>query len=212
LAPGAAVIRLEEALKAFPNSARLWFALGLAHFRWNKNSEAAKAFERATELDARFAPAYAYLGMTLAEVGRNEEAIKLYERALAEDPKLAVVHHLIADRLLKNPDADLARIETHLARSVQMDETFAPARLALAKIFLRTNRLREASDELERVIAIDPKLAEAYYQLGRTYLRLGRKDEGQKILDTFKRLSEEEKQQAQNERREIVRRLADVNF
>ena len=212
LAPAAAVIRLEESLKLFPNSARLWFALGLAQFKWGKNDDAAKALTRATELDPKFAPAYAYLGMTFVELGRYDEAVKLYEQALAADPSLGVVHYLIADVLLKKPDADLARVETELARSVAMDETFAPARLALGKVFMRTNRYAEAARELERVITADPKVAEAYYQLGRAYMRLGRKDEAQAHLDTFKRLSEEQKEQLQNERREIVRRLANVNF
>lgn len=212
LAPGAAVIRLEEALKAFPDSARLWFALGLAQFRWSKNDDAAKAFTRAIELDANFAPAYAYLGMTFVELGRYEEAVKFYERALAADAKLGVVHHLIADVLLRRQDADLPLVESHLVRAVRMDETFAPARLALAKVFIRTNRYKEAAAELERVISTDPKLAEAYYHLGRAYLRLNRKAEGQAALDKFKLLSEEQKTQAQSERREIVRRLANVLF
>ncbi len=212
LAPGAAVIRLEEALKAFPNSARLWFALGLAQFRWSKNDDAAKAFTRAVELDPSFAPAYAYLGMTFVELGRYDEAVKLYERALAADEKLGVVHHLIADVLLRRQDANLQLVESHLTRAVKMDETFAPARLALAKVFIRTNRYREAAAELERVVGVDPKLAEAYYHLGRAYLRLGRKAEGQAALDKFKLLSEEQKTQAQSERREIVRRLANVLF
>ncbi|HEY0375840.1 MAG TPA: tetratricopeptide repeat protein [Pyrinomonadaceae bacterium] len=212
LAPGAAVIRLEEALRAFPNSARLWFALGLAQFRWSKNDDAAKAFTRAVELDEKFAPAYAYLGMTFVELGRYDEAVKLYERALAADETLGVVHHLIADVLLKRQDPPLPLIESHLDRAVKMDETFAPARLALAKIYIRTNRYAEAAAALERVIGVDPKLAEAYYQLGRAYLRLGRKAEGEATLEKFKQLSEEQKTQAQNERREIVRRLANVLF
>ena len=212
LAPGAAVIRLEEALKSFPNSARLWFALGLAQFRWSKNDDAAKAFTRAVELDEKFAPAYAYLGMTFVELGRYDEAVKLFERALAADEKLGVVHHLIADVLLRKQDADLPLIESHLVRAVKMDETFAPARLALAKVYIRTNRYAEAAAALERVVSVDPKLAEAYYHLGRAYLRLNRKAEGQAALDKFKLLSEEQKTQAQSERREIVRRLANVLF
>jgi tetratricopeptide (TPR) repeat protein len=212
LAPGAAVIRLEEALKSFPDSPRLWFALGLAQFRWGKNDAAEKAFTRAAELDEKFAPAYAYLGILFAEQGRADEALKLYERALAADEKLGVVHHLIADVLLRRQDADLSLVESHLERAVRLDETFAPARLALAKVYIRTNRYPEAAAELERVIGLDPKMAEAYYQLGRAYLRLGRKAEGEATLEKFKQLSEEQKEQSQNERREIVRRLANVLF
>ena len=46
--PGAAVIRIEEALKSFPSSSRLWFALKIAaNFRLDKNEEAERALRKA---------------------------------------------------------------------------------------------------------------------------------------------------------------------
>jgi Tfp pilus assembly protein PilF len=211
-APAAAVIRLNEALQSFPQSARLWLALGLANLKMSKNSEAAQAFDHAIELDPKFAQAYAYLGMTRVAVGEYEEGARLYEQALQRDPKLAVVHYLIADALLKQTDADITRIEAHLKRAIQMDTTYAPAQLALGKLYARTGRLTEAAAELERVITLDPNLAEAYYQLGRAYSRLKRAAEAQTALATFRRLSDSQKQQQQDELRDVVRRLADVLF
>jgi tetratricopeptide (TPR) repeat protein len=206
------VIRLNEALQSFPQSARLWLALGLANLKMSKNSEAAQAFDHAIELDPKFAQAYAYLGMTRVAVGEYEEGARLYEQALQRDPKLAVVHYLIADALLKQTDADITRIEAHLKRAIQMDTTYAPAQLALGKLYARTGRLTEAAAELERVITLDPNLAEAYYQLGRAYSRLKRAAEAQTALATFRRLSDSQKQQQQDELRDVVRRLADVLF
>ena len=52
--------------------------------------------------------------------------ITLYEKALQVDPKLTVVHYLIADALLKQTDADPARVESHLKRAVESDSIFAP--------------------------------------------------------------------------------------
>ena len=101
-APGAAVIRLEESLKEFPSSSRLWFALGFANFRLDKNEEAERALRKAIELDPKFAPAFAYLGLIRARTGAYGEAIALYENALKADRKLAVAHHLIADAMLKH--------------------------------------------------------------------------------------------------------------
>jgi Flp pilus assembly protein TadD len=211
-APAAAIIRLKESLEKFPASPRLWFALGLAHFKSSKNDEAARAFTRVIALDPKFAPALAYLGMTYVELGRYDEAVKLYEQTLAIDAGASVVEYLAADALLKQNSADMARVESHLVRAVRSDESFAPARLALAKLRLRDNRLTEAVAELERVVALAPDLAEAHYQLGRAYGRLKRTAEAQIALANFKRLNEAQKEQAQNERREIVRRLADVRF
>jgi len=211
-APAAAVIRLNEALQTFPKSARLWLGLGIANSRLGKNDEAVQAFNRAIELNANFAQAYAYLGMTRVEIGQYDEAIRLYEQALRKDPDIAVVHYLIADTLLKQTDADPKRIETHLKQTIRMDATYAPARLALGKLYVRTDRPTEAVAELESVVKISPDLAETYYQLGRAYGRLKRPEDARQALAKFKTLSDTQKQQEQDERREIVHRLADVLF
>ncbi|MDQ1610383.1 MAG: hypothetical protein QOG00_314, partial [Pyrinomonadaceae bacterium] len=211
-APAAAIIRLGEALEKFPRSTRLWFALGLAQFKSNKNDEAAAALSHVVSLDPKFAPALAYLGMTYVELGRYDEAVKFYEQTLAVDPSLGVVNYLAAEALLKQNSADMPRVESHLVRAVRADDSFAPARLALAKVYLRDNRLTEAAAELERAVARDPNLAEAHYQLGRVYGRLKRTAEAQAALANFKRLNDAQKEQAQKERQEIARRLANVRF
>lgn len=211
-APAAAVIRLQEALKSFPRSTRLWFALGIAHFAEHKSREAVEAFGKALEIDARFAPALAYLGMTQAEQGQYDTALAHYERALAVDEQLAIVHFLAADVLLKDTSADLPRTEKHLARAIALDASFAPARLALGKLYQRLNRFTEAAAELEGAIKLEPNLAEAHYQLGRVYMRLKRDKEAREELAIFKRLSDAQKEQSQTARQEIVRRLANVRF
>ena len=211
-APGAAVIRLEEALKDFPNSPRLWFALGLAHFKQDKDEASARAFGRAAALDPKFAPAYAYLGMLSAKKGDAAGAVALYESALRVDPQLTVLHHLLAEALLQQPDADASRVESHLKRAAELDPTFVPPRLSLAKLYMRAERWAEAVAVLEKVTALDPESAEAYYQLGRAYARLKRTAEAQAAVETFKRLSETRKKQDESELREIVRRLGNVRF
>jgi Tfp pilus assembly protein PilF len=211
-APAAAIIRLQEALAQFPNSSRLWFAMGVAQSANYKTDEAGKAFERSLALDPKFAPALAYLGMTYAEQGQFADALALYERALAVDERLAPAHFLTADAILKQMSADTARAEAHLKRAIELDPTFTPALLALGKLHLRLGRLSDAAAELERVVAAAPGLAEAHYQLGLTYMRLKRKPEADAEFATFKKMSDSEKEQAQNERRDISRRLAGVRF
>jgi tetratricopeptide (TPR) repeat protein len=212
MAPAAAVIRLEESLRIFPESSRLWFALGIARFKQDQNEEAAQAFARASEMDRKFAAPLVYLGLTRVEKGQYEEAVKLYEQALAINGDLGVVDYLIANALTKESSTDNARIEAHLLRAIRSEPSFAPARLSLAKLLLRANRLNEARTELERVIALDANLAEAHYQLGLVYSRLRRMDDAKSSMARFKQLSDSEKEQAMKERKEIVDRLAKTLF
>jgi Tfp pilus assembly protein PilF len=211
-APAAAVIRLEEALKDFPDSPRLWFALGLAHFKQAKDNDAARAFGRAAALDPKFAPAYAYLGLLSTRKGDAAGAVALYEKALGADPQLAVLHHLLAEAMLQQPDADAARVESYLKRAAELDKTFVPPRLSLAKLYIRAERWAEAVAELEKVTALDPESADAYYQLSRAYVRLKRTAEAQTAVATFKRLNETKKKQDEDGLREVVRRLGSVRF
>lgn len=211
-APAAAAIRLREALKEFPDSSPLWLALGIAQMGDGKSDDARKSFERALELDSRSAPALAYLGSTYGERGQYAEAASFYERALAAAPNSAVPYYLAADALLKEPEVDAPRVEKYLARAVELEPDFASAHMALAKLYVRGERWTEAAAAFERVTRLDPESAEAHYQLGRVYVRLKRGSDAQRELDAFKQLSEAQKEKRETDRRDLLRRLANVRF
>ena len=211
-APAAAVIRVREALKEFPESSPLWLALGIAQMGDGKSDDARKSFERALELDPRSAPALAYLGSTYGERGQYSEAASFYERAINAAPNSAVPYYLAADALLKEPEVDAPRVEKYLARAVELEPDFASAHMALAKLYVRGERWTEAAAAFERVTRLDPDSSEAHYQLGRVYVRLKRGSEAQRELDKFKQLSEAQKEKRETDRRDLLRRLANVRF
>lgn len=209
-APGAGIVRLQEALKQFPNSARLWLALGIAQLTYGQNTEAENSFKRSFALDPKAVPALAYLGVTYVERGLYDNAIDYYKQAIALDQQVAALHYLAADTMLKSPDADTSQAEKYLKRALELDPNLAAAYLTWAKFYVRTNRYAEAAPLLERAVSLQPELLEAHYQLGRVLIKLKRVDEANRELEVFKTLSE--KQKAQNEPREIARRLANVRF
>ena len=212
MAPKAAVIRMSEAIEKYPKSPRLWLALGIAHSKAGNRAEATKAFRHSLEIDPNYAPAYAYLGMANVEIGNYGEAVKAYEQALAVNSKLGVVNYLLAEALLGLGGLDQVRIEENLKRAVELEPSFATARLSLGKFYFRTGRFAQAESELEQVIKLDPQLAGAYYQLGLVYSRLKRTEQAQATMATFKRLNESRRTQEREDAREIMRRLADVRF
>ena len=211
-APAAALVRVEEALKEFPDSASLWFALGIAQFDNNKISEAQKAFEKALSIDSQLIPALAYLGAVFVEQARYADAVKIYERAIELNGKVALLHYLHGDTLLKMTDIDEKRIEAALKRAAELDANLTSAHLTLGRLYVRQARWAEAAVSFERAAKLEPNRAETFYQLGRAYTRLKRTDESKATLEKFKQLNDSQKEQKEVDRRELVRRLANVRF
>ena len=209
-APGAAIVRLQEALKQFPNSTRLLLALGIAQLTYGQNAEAESSFLRSLTLDPKLVPALAYLGLIYAERGLNEKAIGFYEQAIALNAQLGGLYYLAADTMLKTSNPDTTRAEKYLKRALDLDPNIAGAYVTWGRLYTRTNRYSEAAPLLERAVALQPELLEAHYQLGRVLMKLKRTDEANRELALFKQLSE--KQNARNDSREILRRLTNVRF
>ena len=211
-APAAAAIRVEEALKEFPDSPSLWFALGIARFDDNKIPEAGKAFEKALSIDSKLVPAMAYLGAVLVEQARYADAVKIYEQTVRLNGKVALLHYLLGDTLLKITDSDEKSIETALRRAAELDASLTSAHVTLGRLYVRQSRWAEAAASLERAAKLEPNRAETFYQLSRVYARLKRAEESKATLEKFKQLNDTQKQQKEVDRRELVRRLADVRF
>ena len=209
-APAAGIVRLQEALKQFPNSARLWLALGIAQLTYGQNAEAEDSFKRSYAINPKLPPALAYLAVTYGERGLYDKAIGLYEQAIALNSQSAALHYLIADTMLKTSNADTVRAEKHLKRATELDPTLASAYLTWGRLYVRQGRNSEAASLLQRAVSLQPELIEAHYQLSRVLIKLKRTEEANRELEIFKQLSA--KQTAQNEPREIARRLANVRF
>jgi len=209
-APAAGILRLQEALKQLPNSARLWLALGIAQLTHGQNVEAESSFKRSLALDPKLVPALAYLGVTYSERGQQEKAIDFYEQAITLNPRLASLYYLVADTMLKTSAADTTRAEKYLKRATELDPTLAAAYLAWGKFHVRASRYSEAAPLFERAVSLQPELLEAHYQLSQVLMKLKRRDEANRELAIFKELSAQQK--TRNEPREIARRLANVRF
>ncbi|MBX9778590.1 MAG: tetratricopeptide repeat protein [Xanthobacteraceae bacterium] len=78
---------LAAVIRDHPTIGPAHFQLGIALNADGKHAEAVQAFERALELDASNAGAYAWLGFTLGLVGRPQEGIEHIRYALRLGPK-----------------------------------------------------------------------------------------------------------------------------
>jgi type IV pilus assembly protein PilF len=211
-APAAAIIRLTEALKEFPNSPRIRLVLGIAQQMDGKLVEARNSFQRVLEIEPKSIPAMAYLATSQVEQAQYAEAVKTYQRALAVEEKNAILHYLVADTLLKIPTSDTTLIQKHLVRSVELDEKLGQAHIALGKLYARAEDWQNALAAFEKGVRYAPDSAEAHYQLGRTLARLKRTEESKAAFEKYKKLNETQTAQKEAGRQELVRRLANVQF
>lgn len=83
--PGAALEKIDEALKRFPSDAELLYLKGVAHHMRGEHDKATEPLVAAVAEDPRlrFGEPYLLAGDCLLELGRHEEAIDAYDRFLS---------------------------------------------------------------------------------------------------------------------------------
>ena len=211
-APAAAIIRLTESATEFPNSAKIWLALGIAQQTDGKSDDARNSFEKVLKIEPKSVPALAYLALIMDEKGNFAETVSFTERALAIEENNAILHYLLADTILKIPEGDTAKAEKHLQRAIEIDATLTQAYLSLGRLLVRQNRWEEAAAKFETAVKLTPDFAEAQYQLGRALARLKRTEESNRAFEKFKTLNESQTAKRETTRKELVQRLANTRF
>ena len=113
---------------------------------------------------------YTY-GVLLQDLGRLDEAISCYERAVAIDPDHAKCQNNFGAALLTLGRVDEAL--THCMRAVELAPDFPLARINLGNIHLRKGEYEAARTCYTEALALDEKLAPAYFGLGSAEQGLG---------------------------------------
>ncbi len=148
---------LAPAVKTFPREAELWRLFGLALYAQGRNREAVDAFVRAIDLRPGEESLYAGLE-TLLPAGKAVES-RLAGFALRQ-PQNPLGWYLLG---LERSDARL------FAKAWNLDKNFWPAAYQMH----RTAAPAEAIGLLERVVALNPDYAPAWYALSQLYARQG---------------------------------------
>jgi tetratricopeptide (TPR) repeat protein len=149
---------------------------GVALALLGQSDRALDAFDAALALNPRYVEALVHRGLVLGDLGRSDEAAEHFRRAAVEDaPPEPGLSRQVRGRLA-NLHADLADAYTDAGaferaieqyrRALELGPEYHDLRMRLARVLLRAARHLEARDELERVVAARPGLAEAMTALG----------------------------------------------
>ncbi|HEX7314079.1 MAG TPA: TonB family protein [Pyrinomonadaceae bacterium] len=90
-----AAAALKRAAERRKNDGEVWYQLGLAFSRVNKQKDARKAFEKAVKLRPDSAEAHAGLAAALLMLDKKDAAEREASRALALDANVAAAHYVV---------------------------------------------------------------------------------------------------------------------
>ena len=211
-----ALLELNQAVSLDPSSARAHLLLGWIqrlHGSPYRIQQSQAAFQEALRLDPTSSWTRLHLALLYLESGQLEEAsavLKTQTRAISESPVVLAFRGEVARRLGHSKEA-----EKVLGRALQLAPELAAARAYLGLVYLESNRLEEAVQEIEAALQdtsgrsdlhlkaagvslqaagqvsgpeafrLDPPYAEARLSLARAYRLLGKP---QKALDLLYRL------------------------
>ncbi|MEN8148296.1 MAG: tetratricopeptide repeat protein, partial [Planctomycetota bacterium] len=121
-APDAALVVYEEICRAAPQSSPAELGRGVALHYLNQPEKAARAFQRASDLDpADAAPLY-WLGSLRAAAGESEEAYRIWDRAFELDPGHLRLRAALTDGAIRGDTGAKAADVQFLVRFLAMHE------------------------------------------------------------------------------------------
>ena len=175
-----ALTQFQQAATLDPTMAAAHYNVGLALRQQGQIQAAASAFWQAIRADPEFALAYANLGGALVEGNNLDQAEEYLQRAIAIQPDLGNAHYnlgLVYRSQRRYPEA-LAAFE----RAGQHSSA-AESYLQRGLIYLQTDRSAEAQAVLQQALAINPRYAQAHYNLGIAQFNQGQTEAA---LDSFR--------------------------
>ncbi|MFC2084188.1 protein kinase [Bacteroidota bacterium] len=146
-------------------------------------------FQKAVELDSRFAAAYAGLGEAYGTMYRDfdrqeswlDKALDVSLKALMYDSTLSEAYASLGLAYFGKNELDEALSATK--KAIELEPNNDNAYWILSRIYHSTDRDDEATKALEKAISINPNFLIAYSDLQMYYERLGQMDKYREIND-----------------------------
>ena len=172
----AAITLLEAATKVFPDSPRMWFAMGVAQLVEARHSLAETAFKKSLELDPTLDLALVLLGYGYKETGRWGELLETGNQLLQVNPGNHVGYYYKAMGLSRSSAAESSpedEIEKLLLKSLELDGNDPEPRYELARCLERKGRDEAALREYQKIVQANPNYGPAHYRLYQLYSQRG---------------------------------------
>jgi Tfp pilus assembly protein PilF len=161
--PQAAETEAKTVLKEDERNVRAMQLLSQAYFRQGKYELSKLVLENARAVDANDAATHNLLGATLLRLKQKPLALEEFRAAAQARPDFAEARNNYGVMLVEAGDYEGAIRELEAAVALAPD--FVPARLNLGNAYRGKLALQQAEAEYQRVVQLQPALADTYFNL-----------------------------------------------
>jgi Tfp pilus assembly protein PilF len=162
--------------------------LGVGFMNQYAFKEAAAAFRKALAADSGFNLARINLGIALFYDQDLDGSLAAIREAEKTDPANAYINYMLG--LLYKNRGESEKALSSFIKVRQADESCASNHYNIGLLLSRLRKDKEAEAELRRALDLDPNHISAMYNLGGLLIKTGRTEEGNRILDQFRSLSQ----------------------
>ena len=165
--------------------------MGKAHLNLEQYDLALADFQAASAAQPNLTFVHFNLGLTYLKKQDYEKAREQFKKAVADavEPDLALNYDELGDvYALMQKDGDA---EKSYREALRRDPEMLNPQMGLAKIYQREARYPQALSALDAAGKLDPERTDVHYLRGQVLLRMGRKEEGKKELETSVRIDNE---------------------
>ena len=181
-----AITVLDQSLARFPKSPQLLRAMGFAQQLKGRFEDAQRTFSRLIEIRPSDSSGLLYLASSFLEAGQPEQALLYFEKARRLSPEDGRIHYL--QGLIHSHRGEEDRALALFDQCLTFDPAFVHALFQRAKILFTRGDLVASLRDSRRAIELDPGFPQARFQAAQALARLGRQDEAQAELKTYREL------------------------
>ena len=185
-------LEAHESEPEYMGSYQILTAVGTEYIFNNNNQQAITIFDEIIQLNPKYAKAWIYKGVALADLGKLDETIKAFDRAIEINPQYADAWYNKGVALGKQDKLDEA-IKAY-DRAIGINPQYADAWYNKGVDLADLGKLDEAIKAYDRAIEINPQYAAAWYNKG---IALGKQDKLDEAIKAFDRAIEINPQNAE---------------
>jgi serine/threonine protein kinase/tetratricopeptide (TPR) repeat protein len=181
----------EKALEHGDGLAEVHAARGFIHWLWDwQYDRAAAEYERAIELNSKYAEARHFYAHVLCSQGRYAEAVTQGEEARRLEPDKLVFNSCLGHYY--SWSGQKPRALEQLRKTLEMDDRFGLARVYLGRELVAQERADEGVEVLLQMVEERQRVGDGVGDLGWAYAEAGRLQEAREHLEMVRALSNAE--------------------
>jgi tetratricopeptide (TPR) repeat protein len=190
----------ERLTRDLPHRPEAYAVAAFIFNRHGRTTDAADVWQKALQVNPRFASAYLGLGTVATKKGDYQEAVPLLREAIELDPAVEQAYRLLVDALLHQGQAEEA-----LTVARQYANRFprsADSHYWVGRAYSELGQYNEAKQSGEEAVRLDPNFTQAYFALANVCARLGESDPARVHREKFAQLKEQDAEADRKQKKE----------